>query len=513
MMLLNTKYMVIRMNDEVADINRIHEAENLLERERIEAEHTRHDSEIESEKIILKTLTESENHLLKTLTESENLITEIVMDNVQLKKDAAIKLESLKHITEIMIKNLKESASIAIQNIKNDAVAEFETLQKLAAIEAAELKRIARIDYISLKNVQNIENKELLKKTQNKSFDVMTYARLLVETRKQKAIATSEELKRRAHEKYDVLVRRAKTISEQIKTAASMNAENIKEQAKNYSLDLIRDSHRYTMQVKSAEVKIQRNQTLKLQNKTKLSILITSIIIAGMGIFYLSTNVDHRSESFTTGYVIQNLKGDTVDTFVSWKKPPDAVFHIHVINSKYVTKERSDAIQDIILSQQKIVLDDSLTHKGVKGTNSTYYVGWHGALNSITDSTKFNIIKNLHFHIDEGVATGDIEIELTNLSSPDGYSGYTKSIVDESNHQILKSTITIYDIERISLEDLKTILRHELGHGFGLAHSTAPEDLMAPVITTNYPYISECDLDAIRHLYDGGESSMVTCEK
>ncbi|MBI4130956.1 MAG: matrixin family metalloprotease [Nitrosarchaeum sp.] len=95
-------------------------------------------------------------------------------------------------------------------------------------------------------------------------------------------------------------------------------------------------------------------------------------------------------------------------------------------------------------------------------------------------------------------------IILTNLSNSDGYSAYTNSIVDEVNHQILKSTITIYNIDKISLEDLKTLVRHELGHGFGLAHSTATEDLMAPVITTDYPYISECDLDAIHHLYNGG---------
>jgi hypothetical protein len=36
---------------------------------------------------------------------------------------------------------------------------------------------------------------------------------------------------------------------------------------------------------------------------------------------------------------------------------------------------------------------------------------------------------------------------------------------------------------------------------------------MYPTITTDYPYISDCDLDAISSLYDGGESSQVICEK
>ncbi|MFQ5476959.1 MAG: matrixin family metalloprotease [Nitrosopumilus sp.] len=57
------------------------------------------------------------------------------------------------------------------------------------------------------------------------------------------------------------------------------------------------------------------------------------------------------------------------------------------------------------------------------------------------------------------------------------------------------------------------MVRHELGHSFGLAHSTAPEDLMAPMIVTEFPYISDCDLDAIIFLYNGGESGQVVCKK
>ena len=52
---------------------------------------------------------------------------------------------------------------------------------------------------------------------------------------------------------------------------------------------------------------------------------------------------------------------------------------------------------------------------------------------------------------------------------------------------------------------------HEFGHALGLAHSTAPEDLMYPTIETNFPYISECDIDAMKALYDGGNTSEVIC--
>jgi len=224
-------------------------------------------------------------------------------------------------------------------------------------------------------------------------------------------------------------------------------------------------------------------------------------------------NIENEDQNiFSSNFLIQNLRGDTIDTWIAWKIVKGDIFHVNVKHSQYVTQERLDAISETIMSTKKLEISDSLLHKGLKNSASTYYVGWFGALNAIDDNTELSIPKNLNFDVtDKG--EGDILIELSNLSNSDGYSGFTKAIVDDAENQILKSTITIYDIERLSTEQLKTILRHELGHGFGLAHSSAPEDLMAPTITSNYPYISECDLDAITLLYDGGESSQVICKK
>jgi hypothetical protein len=265
-----------------------------------------------------------------------------------------------------------------------------------------------------------------------------------------------------------------------------------------------------------AESTAEEYKTRAKSSKKKLSILIISMIFVG-GMFgtyvFFSTDdaVVASGDEMRSQFVIQNLRGDTIDTWISWKVTEGDLFHVHVVDSPYATQERLDAILEVIMSEEEIEIDNSLMHKGPKGTTSTYYVGWNGALNSIDDSG-FTIPKNLHFHVtDKG--EGHILVELTNLSNVDGYAGYTKAIVDEEQHQILKSTITIYNIESLGIEQLKTIFRHELGHGFGLAHSTAPEDLMAPTITTNYPYISECDLDAIALLYDGGQSSQVVCEK
>lgn len=267
------------------------------------------------------------------------------------------------------------------------------------------------------------------------------------------------------------------------------------------------------------EIAEEYKQKQKSAKKKYIGIAIAAVIVAiffGASSFFTVNLIGEEYKitpdtSLRSQFLIQNLKGDTIDTWISWKFSEGDLFHIHVVDSPYATEERLDAIIDVVMSSVPIEIDDSLLYKRPSGDSSTYYYGWMGALNSIGDTT-FPVPKKLHFHVaDKG--EGDILIKLTNLSSAEGYSGMTLAVVDYLAHQILKSTITIYDIESQSTESLKTIVRHELGHGFGLVHSTATEDLMAPVITTNYPYISECDLDAITFLYNDGKSSQVTCEK
>ena len=212
-----------------------------------------------------------------------------------------------------------------------------------------------------------------------------------------------------------------------------------------------------------------------------------------------------------SGYVIQNLRGDTIDTWLSWRLVDGSTLNVNLVDGqKY--PDKIDIVKSVILSEESIEIDDSLLHKGPKGTTSTYYVGWAGALADVAKNptefyipSKFNLIESQR-------GEGDITIKLTSQSSGDGYSGFTKSIADDAQNQILKSEITIYEVDKLSKAQFETILRHEFGHALGLAHSTATEDLMYPTITTDYPYISECDVDAIILLYNGGEKSEVICE-
>jgi len=211
-------------------------------------------------------------------------------------------------------------------------------------------------------------------------------------------------------------------------------------------------------------------------------------------------------------YVIQNLKGDIIYTWLSWRLVDGTVLYINIIGAeKY--PEKLDLIKEVVLSQKAIEIDNSLVYNGQQGSTSTYHMGWAGALaNAAENKTQLYIPQKLEV-IQLPTGEGDITVMLTDEQNGDGYSGFTKSITDESQNQILKSQIIIYEVYKLNDEQFKTILRHELGHAFGLAHSTAPEDLMYPTILTQYPYISECDIDTIKSLYNGNKKSEVTCEK
>ena len=244
------------------------------------------------------------------------------------------------------------------------------------------------------------------------------------------------------------------------------------------------------------------------------SIAVICIVIAVYSLFVAQLEgQQYRVSNAGTpndGYVVQNLQGETINTWLSWRLVSGTVLNVNVIDAdKYPGK--LDLIKDVILSQKSIDIDDSLVNIGPKGTSSTYYIGWEGALAEASDDktqfyipTKFNVIESSN-------GEGDITINLTDEQSGDGYSGYTKSIADPTQHQILKSQITIYEASKLSDNQFKTILRHEFGHALGLAHSTDSGDLMHATIQTEYPYISSCDINAIQSLYSGSEKSQVIC--
>lgn len=219
-----------------------------------------------------------------------------------------------------------------------------------------------------------------------------------------------------------------------------------------------------------------------------------------------------ESKSMTSGFVIENLRGDTIDTNLHWNIIPGQKLTVNILNADSYDPAVIEAIKNAILSEDVVEVDNSLMHKGPKGTISTMYEGWKGALVFASQTeTEYYIPTDFEF-IESNRGIGDITIELTNLSNGDGFSGWTSVVADSTLNEILKSRITIFNVDKLSPIDIEIITKHEMGHALGLSHSSAPEDLMYSTIETNFPYVSDCNTSAITKLYDGNTQSSIECE-
>ncbi len=255
----------------------------------------------------------------------------------------------------------------------------------------------------------------------------------------------------------------------------------------------------------------KRSKTLLALELTLLPVLFLLIIFSGLG-SQLYDSVNDSTGSFQSKYFVENLRGDSLVTWKSWRLV-EPTMNVNLIVPNNIPEEKANIVIEAISSMEAIEIDDSLVKNGPAGSTSLYYLGWKGALNDVNNK-KINTeyVLPLDFNImNSSRGEGDIIVTLSNLKDTDGFTGYTKSIID--GNEILKSFITIYDTANLSNEQLATIARHEFGHALGLGHSTAPEDLMAPTIDMTYPFISECNVAAMIDLYNGNEGSKTICEK
>ena len=245
-----------------------------------------------------------------------------------------------------------------------------------------------------------------------------------------------------------------------------------------------------------------------------LIIIVMGLVVIGFALDFLAVQKtvsvieeNVQTSPLKTQYLVQNLKGDAMETWYSWQ--PQDNLEIQIVGENNYPKEKIDAIKRAILSTDIIEIDNSLVFKGDEGTFSYYWIGWKGAVDYMREQRGIEEPIEITFTDKDNA---DVIITLTNSKSGEGLSGQTSSTVNDAEKTILRSYVTIYESDKLSNEHMEIIIRHEFGHVAGLAHSTAPEDLMYPVIQTPAPYISECDIGALLHLYTGGKTSQVICE-
>ena len=156
-----------------------------------------------------------------------------------------------------------------------------------------------------------------------------------------------------------------------------------------------------------------------MMKKYYMTIAITGLMIGGfIGAYTLyqdSIDDDYMmlvGEHAKSKYLVQNLRGDTLKTWFPWMLAGTQALHVNILDNNLATEERIDVIQNIISSEETLDIDNLLTHKGPKGTTSTYYKGWSGALQiAAQQNTELVIPQSFEFSNSKR-PLGDITVEL-----------------------------------------------------------------------------------------------------
>ncbi|MDE1818149.1 MAG: matrixin family metalloprotease [Thaumarchaeota archaeon] len=261
----------------------------------------------------------------------------------------------------------------------------------------------------------------------------------------------------------------------------------------------------------SHEIILVRKRIQKLSAKTILKIELLILPIVVILLFFVAANYVIPSanidSTIKTRYVTENLQGTTTDDFMYWDVNNQTPMVVTIENNAKVTDQKIQSIENAITSTETITGDSSQLYHSNSGTGK-YFIGWQGALET-APVTKHNIPEKFNV-IQSSNEEGQIVITLSKIKDRDGYYGTTRTIVN--GNQILKVFITIYDADKLTNTQIGSIVRHEFGHALGLPLTNNAADLMYESITTNHPYISECDINALQKLYNGIKLSDDFCD-
>ncbi len=174
------------------------------------------------------------------------------------------------------------------------------------------------------------------------------------------------------------------------------------------------------------------------------------------------------------------------DELASWKEIKNNEIPILIIRDAKVSQKHVDIVEDVINSKEVINSEKKL------------FQGWNEGIKQISESHGVTIpILQVQSKLDSQDA---IIIYLMEKIDINGYDGYTNLHYDK-NGNIEKAFVKIFNVDELNENQLKAIVRHELGHALGLGHTNEKNDLMQSIIDMKHTAISLLDLQALARIY------------
>ncbi len=121
------------------------------------------------------------------------------------------------------------------------------------------------------------------------------------------------------------------------------------------------------------ELEIETKEKEKAKTKYYKAIIVSAIAIAVVTGAYSIMFAELAGQQYrveiepqTTGYTIQNLRGDTIDTYLSWRLVEGGTITVNILNADEYDQEVIETIKKTILSDEILEIDEPFDFEKVK---------------------------------------------------------------------------------------------------------------------------------------------------